>query len=523
MARIAFLLMAHRNPGQVIAQARALTRHGDFVAIHFDKRAPSTAFDEIRTALADAPGVTFAKRVKCGWGEYSLIQASLNLIRAARSTFDGITHYYLMSGDCYPIKTRGYFDEFLTDDTDHIEAQDFFESAWIRTGIKEERLTYRHWFNERKYKDWFYWSLNMQRRFGLSRPLPEGLKIRIGSQWWALRASTIESLLAFLDKRRDIARFFRTTWIPDETFFQTLVYHMIPRDQISQKPPTHFMFTDYGIPVVFHDDHMAYLRGRQRLMARKISSDSTDLREQLLEVYRVPERDPAEGQSDGGIYPYLAQRGRTGKRYAPRFWERSIRARADAEVLIIAAKVWHIGKAVERRIAEATGVHSLGYVFDEGDPIDLPLGGLEHGLKKRGRHRHALLNIILDTVGTDRLILSVDTSRTDVISDIVSRMGDVRILLVDRPVSHDQIVLRAERAGLIGPASGDFERREVVQALKHEFSAAGGELRQAFSGKVYVNSLEKSRDDNTREIARFLRIGRDEAEPIAIDAEHHVD
>lgn len=523
MARIAFLLMAHRNPRQVVEQARTLTQHGDFVAIHFDKRASAQAFTEIRTALAGVERVTFADRVKCGWGEYSLVQASLNLIRAARAAFDGISHYYLMSGDCYPTKTRAYFDEILTDGNDHIEAQDFFESAWIRTGIKEERLTYRHWFNERKYKDWFYRSLKLQRRFGLSRALPEGLKIRIGSQWWALRASTIESLLTFLDSRRDIARFFRTTWIPDETFFQTLVYHLIPRDQITQTPPTHFMFTDYGIPVVFHDDHMAYLRGRRRLMARKISADSMDMRAQLLEVFGATERDEAEGQSDGGIYPYLAQRGRTGKRYAPRFWERSIRARADAEILIVAAKVWHIGKAVEHRIAETTGMHALGYVFDEGHAIDLPLGGLEHGLKKRGRHRHALLNIILDTLGTDRLILAVDASRTDVISDIVSRMGEVRILLVDRPVSDDQIVLRAERAGLIGPASGAFERREVVQALKHEFESAGGELRQTFSGKVYTNSLDRARDENIREIARFLRIPRDQAEPIAIDAEHHVD
>ena len=39
MARIAYILLTHKDPEGIIAQARRLTAAGDFVSIHFDARA----------------------------------------------------------------------------------------------------------------------------------------------------------------------------------------------------------------------------------------------------------------------------------------------------------------------------------------------------------------------------------------------------------------------------------------------------------------------------------------------------
>ncbi|MEM8698713.1 MAG: beta-1,6-N-acetylglucosaminyltransferase, partial [Pseudomonadota bacterium] len=151
MAKIAFLLMAHKGPGDVIAQAKALTAHGDAVVIHYDARAGREGYNEIRTALKGNPNIGFAKRVRGGWGTWSLVQASLNMIRAAKR-FQGITHYYLISGDCYPTKSRSFIERMLAEapHTDFIEVNDFYSSGWIRTGLRDERLIYRHWFNERE-------------------------------------------------------------------------------------------------------------------------------------------------------------------------------------------------------------------------------------------------------------------------------------------------------------------------------------------------------------------------------------
>ena len=124
MAQIAYILLCHKDPDAVVQQARRLTAAGDCMSIHFDARARQRDFDAIATALRDNPNVTIAaKRVKCGWGEWSLVQATLNAIRAALDAFPRATHFYMLSGDCMAIKTAEYAHRFLDEhDKDFIES-----------------------------------------------------------------------------------------------------------------------------------------------------------------------------------------------------------------------------------------------------------------------------------------------------------------------------------------------------------------------------------------------------------------
>ena len=85
----------------------------------------------------------------------------------------------------------------------------------------------------------------------------------IGSQWWCLRRRTVEMILEFLQQRRDVIRFFSTTWIPDETFFQTLVRHLVPKGEIENRTLTFLMFSDYGMPVTFYNDHYRHAAGSE--------------------------------------------------------------------------------------------------------------------------------------------------------------------------------------------------------------------------------------------------------------------
>jgi hypothetical protein len=229
MVRTAYILLCHRDPDAVVAQVRQLTAAGDCVAVHYDARAPRSEFDRLRADLHGAPGVAFARRVRCGWGEWTLVAATIEGMRTALAAFPDASHLYLLSGGCMPIKSAEWVHDFLAArDADHIECVDFADGGWIRTGLREERLIYRHFFNERSQKRLFYASLDLQKRLGLARRPPPGLRVMIGSQWWCLRRHTAETVLAFLKRRPDVTRFFRTTWIPDETFFQTLVAHLVP-------------------------------------------------------------------------------------------------------------------------------------------------------------------------------------------------------------------------------------------------------------------------------------------------------
>jgi hypothetical protein len=62
MAKIAFILLCHKDPEAIIRQAERLTATGDCVAIHFDARAPAEAYARSATRAGRRPGVTFAAR-----------------------------------------------------------------------------------------------------------------------------------------------------------------------------------------------------------------------------------------------------------------------------------------------------------------------------------------------------------------------------------------------------------------------------------------------------------------------------
>ncbi len=78
------------------------------------RRASNAHYRMIRDALRDNPNVTFAKRrIKCGWGEWSLVQATLAAVQAAVDAFPRATHFYMLSGDCMAIKSAEYAHDFL--------------------------------------------------------------------------------------------------------------------------------------------------------------------------------------------------------------------------------------------------------------------------------------------------------------------------------------------------------------------------------------------------------------------------
>lgn len=517
MAKIAYILLCHKDPEGIIAQAERLTDGGDYVAIHFDARARNSDFEAIRTRLGANPSVTFArKRLKCGWGAWSLVAATLLAVRAAVEAFPRATHFYMLSGDCMPIKSAEYAHDLLDrEEVDYIESFDFFKSDWIKTGIKQERLIYRHWFNERTHKRLFYASMQAQDRLGLARKVPADLQIQIGSQWWCLRRRTIEAVLEFCDKRTDVMRFFRTTWIPDETFFQTLVRHLVPEYEIRARTLTFLMFTDYGMPVTFYNDHYDLLVSQDYLFARKISVDAVALKERLGQLYaargvRFPISN--EGRS---LFQFLTGRGRIGRRFAPRFWETESSLGRERRFLMVVSKKWHVAKRLVERMRAETGLPAVDYLFNE-DATPLPdLGGIQSTLEKRTRHRRALVRMLFDYWSTDTLIVCIDPANVELMQDFAADKSDVRLLEVDCDFSDEYLIGHARRVGL----AGDHTPQEVIDRLlptiRYDVRFESDTIRDADFPKLYRIREAGTFAENAVALAEFLDISMDKAREIA--------
>ncbi len=64
-----------------------------------------------------------------------------------------------------------------------------------------------------------------------------------------------------------------------------MVRHLIPGKEIETRTLTFLMFTDYGMPVTFYNDHYDLLLSQDALSARKISPEVKELKARLGLLY----------------------------------------------------------------------------------------------------------------------------------------------------------------------------------------------------------------------------------------------
>ncbi|KIC18735.1 DUF5928 domain-containing protein [Leisingera sp. ANG-Vp] len=517
MAKIAYILLCHKDPEAIIQQAERLTAAGDYMSIHFDARAAAEDYQLIRSELADNPNVAFArKRIKCGWGEWSLVEATIYALQTAAEEFPRATHFYMLSGDCMAVKTAEYAHRFLDEhDCDFIESFDYFESDWIKTGWKEERLIYRHWFNERTQKKRFYAMFEVQKRLGLTREIPADIQVQIGSQWWCLRRRTVEWILNFIRERKDVMRFFRTTWIPDETFFQTLVRHLIPEKEIETRTLTFLMFTDYGMPVNFHNDHYDLLLSQDFLFARKISSEAKELKSRLGRLYAAQGVDFQISNEGRSLYKFLIQRGRIGRRFAPRFWETESTLGRERELLIVICKKWHVAKRLLEQIRQVTNIPAIEYLFNEEDTPLPDLGGIQAALMKRTRHRRALMRMLFEYYESDQLIICLDPGAIELMNDFHSDRSSTRFLQIECDFTDDYLIGHARRVGLAGERTSQQTLERLLPTIRNDIVHEADRIRDAGFSQLFQMRESSSPEENAAQLSGFLGLAEDKTRQIA--------
>ncbi|HRO13585.1 MAG TPA: DUF5928 domain-containing protein [Paracoccus sp. (in: a-proteobacteria)] len=517
MARIAFILLCHKDPKGIIAQARRLTGSGDYVAIHFDARASASDFQAVHRALSPDRNVVFAaRRIRCGWGEWSLVAATLEAVRAAVAAFPAATHFYMLSGDCMPIKSARHAHDFLdAEDLDYIENFDFFESDWIKTGFKEERLIYRFWFNERTQKRRFYALYELQKWLGLTRQVPADIRVMIGSQWWCLRRQTVEKVLAFCEARPDVVRFFATTWIPDETFFQTLVPHVVPRREIRSRTLTFLMFTDYGMPVTFYNDHYDLLLRQDYLFARKISAEAIALRRRLGALWQEDTTSFPIANEAADLYRYLTRRGRIGRRFGQRFWEAEGSLGRGRTLVMIVAKKWHVAKRLTAAIRLHTGIPAVNYLFNELE-AELPdMGGTETTLAKRERHRRALVRMLFEQFDSRCLAICLDPAALGLIQDFLGDAAESRLLLIESDFDDDYVRGHIHRVGLAGAHSSPDHVDQLIPMVRNDLEQEAERVRDLDVEDFETISKAAPTKANAAALQRILEVDADTAHILA--------
>jgi hypothetical protein len=223
MVKTAYLVLANHDPIHLERLVKAID-YNAHIFIHLDQKTNIDRYIHI----ADIKSVDFiSERMKVYWGGFSIVRASLNLIKAALASKENFSHLVLLSGSDYPIKPVSTFYDFLKSNPDRQFIK--FINLNKSPGCPEDsswRLT-NYWFMEPFqpfYNDRFFRQL-LQKAFHLGvkrKPLSNVLPTW-GSQWWAITPKCAAFILQYLEQNPAFMNFYKYAHAPDEHFFHTIV------------------------------------------------------------------------------------------------------------------------------------------------------------------------------------------------------------------------------------------------------------------------------------------------------------
>jgi hypothetical protein len=269
------------------------------------------------------------------------------------------------------------------------------------------------------------------------------------------------------------------------------------------------------MPVTFYNDHYDLLLGQDSLFARKISPEAFELKERLGELFVSGRKDFEISNEGRNLFGFLSGRGRVGRRFGTRFWEREATLGRDHELMIIACKKWHVAKRLVAAIKEKTDIPAMEFLFNE-EGSDLPdLGGLENSVAKRARHRRALIRMLFEHSGQNRMVICLDPANFDLIEDFVGDKAKVRLLEINCEFSDDYLEGHAKRVGLASEHSPTDTIARLIPTIRNDVTFESERLRDAdFS---HFDRLRERADigEQAAVLARFLDVDLETAKALA--------
>lgn len=219
----AYIILAHKNIEQLLRLVKRLDDHFSLFYIHIDKKLNFLDL-ELLTRL---PGrVQIMDRMVTRWAGFSLVEATLKAMRAAKDSQINFHTITLLSGQDYPIKSNDYINKFFQHSEQRIFMEHFkipnYEKWQPRGGMY--RLD-KYFFGLKPHQLFSSRAVNLVSRYVpfLRRNQPKNLQPYAGSQWWTIDSYALDYILHFVDQNPGYSKYHRSTFAPDEVFFQTIL------------------------------------------------------------------------------------------------------------------------------------------------------------------------------------------------------------------------------------------------------------------------------------------------------------
>lgn len=275
---IAYFILVHRYPEQFKRMFRAIYQPTNHYLVHIDKNSGTHIAKDIEAFLEPYQNAEILGAQRALWGGYSLVEAQLRGMQRLLATNADWTHFINLSGQDFPLKSQVYIGDFLKRNS----GKEFIR-VLDQTAVRPDTLN--------RIKHICIEMFGRIFRTSISRKFLKGATPYIGTQWMIVSRPFCEFVCNAPEAKR-FKRFYRNSFIADESFFQTVMMNGAPHGRIV---PDDLRMIDWipdgNIklrPRTFNLKDAAILTATSNLFARKfdLTHDSKiiDLLEQHIQL-----------------------------------------------------------------------------------------------------------------------------------------------------------------------------------------------------------------------------------------------
>jgi hypothetical protein len=256
MFDIVYIILAFDNPIQIKRLISSLNSESVFFYIHVDRKVDQNPFELSLTDFINVKFVDSNNRNEISWGDNKMVKSILNLLKLVNENHN-VGYCVLLSNNDYPIKSNALIRQYFINNY----GNSFIAINQLdpESTIFNQRLKSYKFDLSKKRKDlvlipsiWeksFFSIKNLflikkivaakqffnLRKIFFKRKHPLEIIPFWGSPWWAIPIEIINEILEFCDKNSNYVKFHEETFISDEIFFQTILFHLKCKGKINTK------------------------------------------------------------------------------------------------------------------------------------------------------------------------------------------------------------------------------------------------------------------------------------------------
>ena len=274
--KIAHLILAHNHPTQLDRLVKRIVNEQADVYIHLDKKTDITPF----VHLEKLANVFFVKeRVVVKWGEYSVIKATLEGMKAILATKITYTHINLLSGNDYPLKSNDTIQQYLfANSGKSFMWFDRIFNDWPEGQLRCNKYDFGDYGFPGRYQ-----LTKLSNTFLPNRKPPYKLVPHGRSQWLTITPTCAEYVLNYLNNHSKAANYFRLTWCVDEIFFQTILCNSPLSTTLINNNLRHIPIDNECRPYTFTSTDVTELKASGKFYARKFDFEKDETIFNLLD------------------------------------------------------------------------------------------------------------------------------------------------------------------------------------------------------------------------------------------------